>query len=123
MSAVTPESPLQVIRRKEQEIARQIKAARDEAAVRIENAKAEAAALRAEADRAGASEAESMLEDAIREAEMEAEAIRHAAENDATHLWERGAPVVPQAAELIVARVVPTTVPVGETGREFAEAE
>lgn len=116
MSTDMPESPLQTIRAKEQEIARQIKAAREEAASRIQKAEVEAERLRAEADRAGASEAESMLEEAIREAETEAEAIRQAAENDAAHLRERGGPVVPQAGELIVTRVLPITVEKGETG-------
>jgi hypothetical protein len=48
-----------------------------------------------------------MLQEAIREAETKAEEIRRAAERRAVHLREHGEMVIPQAARLIVARVLP----------------
>jgi vacuolar-type H+-ATPase subunit H len=107
MSIDTPESPLQMIRVKEREIARQISAARERASERIQSAEAEADRLRAAADRTGSSEAQSMLKAAICQAETDAEAIRQAAETEATHLRERGTPVLARAAALIVGRVLP----------------
>jgi vacuolar-type H+-ATPase subunit H len=123
MSTDAPESPLQIIRAKEQAIARQIEAAREKAAVRIQNAEAQAEVLRSQADRTAAAEAQSMLEDAICEAETQGEAIRQAAENDAVDLRERGRSAIQQAANLIVARVLPIAVRVEERDGEFAKGQ
>jgi len=107
MPESTASSPLNLIREKEQELARQIHAARREAEATIAQAHQRATAVKDAAERDGLREAEEYYRQEIAKTEQVAARIKSAGQEEARRLHQAGRAGLRRAVEAIIEFVVP----------------
>ncbi|HXH14008.1 MAG TPA: V-type ATPase subunit subunit G family protein [Alphaproteobacteria bacterium] len=101
-------SPLALIRRKEQELTRQIDGARRAAEARIAQARQRATAIKSTAERDGWCEAEAYYRQEIASAEQAAARIKAIGQEEARLLLQDGRLQLNRAVQAIIAFVLPT---------------
>ena len=101
------DSPLGLIRKKEQELAQRASAARREAEAVVAKAREQAGIIKEIAEREGAQEAEAYYRQEIARAEEEAAEVRKAGQDGARQLRETGRERLGRAAEAIVSFILP----------------
>ena len=104
--AGTP-SPLAIIRDQERAIAQQIRAAQERADARVADARTRADAIKAQAERDGMRQAETLYQDGIERARAEASEIEARGASGAAALREAGRVGLHEAMEYIVRFVLP----------------
>ena len=100
-------APLDLIRRKERELAERLKHAENRAGEKVAEVRGRAAEIRKEAESAGQREAEGFFHDGITRAKDAAAAIRAAAERDVAQLECLASKHLDRAAQIVIDFVFP----------------
>jgi vacuolar-type H+-ATPase subunit H len=100
-------APLEIIRRKERELAERLKDAEHRAKESIAAARARAAAIRQEAEITGQCEAEQLYHHQISRAQEAAAAINDAGRREAEQLTRRGEKHLDRAEQIVINFIFP----------------
>lgn len=100
-------SPLNLIRRKERELAQRIRTATSEADAKVARARQHAALIREAAEREGLREAEECFQRGRAEAVAEADRIRAGGQKEAERIRHAGLEQVERAVQAIIEFVLP----------------
>lgn len=107
MDESNDKTPLELIRRKERELAQRLKDAENRAKEKLAAARERAAEIQREAESAGQREAAQFFDDQMTRLQKAAAAIGEAANRDAEHLSDMGSKHLDRAAQIIIDFVLP----------------